>query len=75
MLDWVKNFTFSILSSLEVNFSTNFYTQLNCVATIVFRADTDNIRKIVSFTYTEEAKKIEFETWAEIPNRGQNLIL
>ena len=44
---WVKKFTFSILSSLKL-----FLTQLNYVATIVFRADTDNIRKIVNFTYT-----------------------
>ena len=42
---WAKKFTFSILSSLKL-----FLTQLSYVATIVFRANTDNIRKIVNFT-------------------------
>ena len=41
----VKKFTFSILSSLKL-----FLTQLSYVATIIFRANTDNIRKIVNFT-------------------------
>ena len=44
---WVKNFTFSILSSLNLNFSTTF---LLCA--VVFRADTGNNRKIVSFTFS-----------------------
>ena len=47
----LKNFTFSILSSLKLNFSATFFgTTLFC--TILFRADTGNIRKIVNFTYT-----------------------
>ena len=42
----VKNFTFSILSSLKLNFSTTgFGTTYLC--TIVFTADTGNNRKIV----------------------------
>ena len=56
----VKKFTFSILSSLKL-----FLTQLSYVATIIFRANTDNIRKIVNFTYTEETRKLEFEKWAK----------
>ena len=48
---WVKNFTFSILSSVKLNFSwTVFGTTWLC--TIVFRADTGNNRKIVYFTYS-----------------------
>ena len=45
---WVKNFTFSILSSLKLNLSVTFFgtTQL---CTIVFNVDTG---KIVNFTYT-----------------------
>ena len=66
----VKKFTFSILSSLKL-----FLTQLSYVATIVFRANTDNIRKIVNFTQTEETRKLEFEKWAKISHLGQNLIL
>ena len=66
----VKKFTFSILSSLKL-----FLTQLSYVATIIFRANTDNIRKIVNFTQTEETRKLEFEKWAKISHLGQNLIL
>ena len=66
----VKKFTFSILSSLKL-----FLTQLSYVATIIFRANTDNIRKIVNFTQTEETRKLEFEKQAKISHLGQNLIL
>ena len=45
---WVKNHTFSILSSLNLNFSTTLFgTTYLC--TIVFRADTGNNKKIVNF--------------------------
>ena len=51
----VKNFTFSILSSLKLNFSAtllhNLIAQLDCVQ-LVFRADTGNDRKVVNFTYS-----------------------
>ena len=70
---WVKKFTFSILSSLKV-----FLTQLSYVATIVFRANTDNITKLETRTTeetTEETRKLEFEKWAKISHLGQNLIL
>ena len=42
---WVKEFTFSIFSSLKLNFSTAVFdtTQL---CTIVFRVDTGNNRKL-----------------------------
>ena len=46
----VKNFTFSMLGSLNLNFSaTFFWHKINCVT--VFRADTGNNRKIVNFTF------------------------
>ena len=71
---WLKNFTFSVLSSLKLNFSTNFL-DITCVATMVYRADTDNILKNVNFTCTQETRKLEFEEWENIPHGGQNLIL
>ena len=47
----MKNFTFLILSSLKLNFSTTFFgTTYLC--TILLKADAGNIRKIVNFTYT-----------------------
>ena len=50
-------------------------TQINCAATIVFRTDTDNIRKIVNFTYTQETRKLELEKLSKMSHSGQNLIL
>ena len=47
----VKSFTFSILSLLKLNFSTTVFGITELCAT-VFRADTGNNRKIVSFTYS-----------------------
>ena len=35
---------------------------------MVYRADTDNIKKNVNFTYTPETRKIEFEKWEKIPH-------
>ena len=72
---WVKNFTFINFKFTKAKFLHNFLlTQFNCVAPIVFRADTDH-RKIVNFTYTQQTRKLEFEKWAKIPHHGQNLIL
>ena len=48
---WVKNFTFSTFSSLKLNLSTIVFCSMQ-LCTIVFRADTGNIRKIVDFTYS-----------------------
>ena len=47
---WVKNFTFSILSLLKLNFSTTVFGATQLCAT-VFRADTSNNRQIANFTY------------------------
>ena len=42
---WVKNFTFSVLSWVKLDFSTTvFGTVLLC--TVLFKKDTDNNRKI-----------------------------
>ena len=43
---WVKNFTFSILNLLKLNFSTIFLARGNLIVYNIFRADTGNIRKI-----------------------------
>ena len=48
---WVKKINFLILRSFKLNFSTTFFGS-TYLCTIVFRADTGNIRKIVNFTYT-----------------------
>ena len=42
---------------------------------MVYRADTDNIKKNVNFTYTPVTRKLEFGKWEKIPHGGQNLIL
>ena len=43
----VKNFTFSMLSSLKLNFSTTVFS-ITGLCTVVFMGDTGNDRKIVN---------------------------
>ena len=45
---WVKNLTFSILSSMKLNFSTTLFGT-TWLCTIVFKTDTGSNRKIVNF--------------------------
>ena len=44
---WVKNFTFSMLSSLKLNFSTTVFS-ITGLCTVAFMGDTGNDRKIVN---------------------------
>ena len=44
---WVKNFTFSMLSSLKLNFSTTVFS-ITGLCTVVFMGDSGNDRKIVN---------------------------
>ena len=48
---WVKDFPFSIISLLKLNFSPPVF-DTTYLCTIEFRADTGNNRKIVNFTYS-----------------------
>ena len=48
---WVKNYTFSILSSLKLSFSTTVFGTTQLCA-IVFWADNGNNTKTVNFTYS-----------------------